>query len=181
MKVLFVGRRRDAFQSKKLCAAKDFAELTRLRKDEIVVIIETKVRHCFRLRTLARWFFDHAVAWNTLPRLPTTGEAVPRPVYLRVLKEASERDRAFAQYMTAETAQLPPNRHTFVTGEEVPEHDPNLTFTMDEFLDAYEYAMGMQPSPTRRRSPTRSRSPTRRRSPDARRSPSRPRARSRSR
>ena len=179
MRVVFVGRRRDAFQSKRLCADRDFAELTRIGKNALVVILETKVRHCFRLRTLARWFLDHAIAWNTLPRLPTTGEKVSRSVYLNVLREASAHEPEFVHYMHGETAQLPPDRFAFVTGDDAPEHDPEVTFSIDELLDAYEFAMDRQPSSSRSRSPRRSPPVRRGRSP--RRSPSRPRSRSRSR
>ena len=117
MHVLEIGRKRDV-QHGNLCDT-DFVLLDEIEAGDTVVILKLgKNHHCFLLTSLARWFFDHALTWNTMPRIPTTGETVTRSVYREVVHSAMQRFPEFMRMVHDEVESLSDARRAFLEGYE---------------------------------------------------------------
>lgn len=123
MRVVEIGRKRDVNQGS-LCET-DFALLEEIQLTDSVVILELQGRpHCFLLKSLARWFFDHALTWNTMPRIPTTGETVTRTVYREVLHAGMARFPDFMALVQSEVDELTEERRAFLEGDDAPPPPP---------------------------------------------------------
>lgn len=169
MKVLFVGRKRNAGSRGKVCKT-DVMLLTDLEDDDIVAILSVdNHRFCYDLENLAQWFLQSPVAQNALPTLPESRAPVPAVVYKRVIREAHMRFPEFRKYFRSKTSDMSAAQRTFaLTG--VRRRASSTSDDMFSLDDLERFLLGDEDDDrTRRRrsrSRGRSRSPSRGRDDD---------------
>jgi hypothetical protein len=187
MRVIEIGKKNDV-KNGSLCET-DFALLEEIQSEDTVIIMQLSNRyHCFLLISLARWFFDHALTWNTMPRIPTTGETVPRSVYREVIHAAMNHFPEFMYMVQSEVNNLSDERRAYLEANytQPPPPPPPPPTPLPESIvipedyspaprrrgrrDSFAYVPGDVRWVTTRRGRRRGNSPSPRRSPSRRRS-----------
>ena len=114
MRVLFVGRKRNAGANRNVCQT-DVMLLSDIEHDDVIAIVSTgRHRFCYDLDALATWFLQDPVARATLPTLPESRAAVPATVYKRIVREAHMRVPGFREHVRSKTAGMSPAQRKFV-------------------------------------------------------------------